>query len=154
MPTMPVLCLLCLYYAYFACTLPTMPTVPVLCLLCLYYAYYACTMPTLPVLCLLCLYYAYYACTMPTMPVLCLLCLFITTAILHALCWSRRHQQFCHFSSLLLLSDSRSVLASLSSPPSFLLSQTLWQIWQELSSLFYQTTMGPRTLVSPGKRRW
>ena len=37
--------------------------------------------------------------------------------------------------SLLLLSDSRSVLATLSSPPSFLLSQTLWQIWQELSSL-------------------
>ena len=38
--------------------------------------------------------------------------------------------------SLLLLSDSRSVFATLSSPPSFLLSQTLWQIWQELSSLF------------------
>ena len=56
-------------------------------------------------------------------------------AILHALCWSRQHQQVCHFSSLLLLSDSRSVLATLSSPPSFLLSQTLWQIWQELSSL-------------------
>ena len=37
--------------------------------------------------------------------------------------------------SLLLLSDSRSVLATLSSPPSFLLSHTLWQIWQELSSL-------------------
>ena len=54
-------------------------------------------------------------------------------AILHALCWSRQHQQVCHFSSLLLLSDSRSVLATLSSPPSFLLSQTLWQIWQELS---------------------
>ena len=35
----------------------------------------------------------------------------------------------------LLLSDSRSVLTTLSSPPSFLLSQTLWQIWQELSSL-------------------
>ena len=56
-------------------------------------------------------------------------------AILHALCWSRQHQQVCHFSSLLLLSDSRSVLATLSSSPSFLLSQTLWQIWQELSSL-------------------
>ena len=54
-------------------------------------------------------------------------------AILHALCWSRQHQQVCHFSSLLLLSDSRSVLAILSSPPSFLLSQSLWQIWQELS---------------------
>ena len=38
----------------------------VLFLLCLYYAYYACTMPTMPVLCL---YYAYYACTMPTMPI-------------------------------------------------------------------------------------
>ena len=56
-------------------------------------------------------------------------------AILHALCWSWQHQQVCHFSSLLLLSDSRSVLVTLSSPPSFLLSQTLWQIWQELSSL-------------------
>ena len=56
-------------------------------------------------------------------------------AILHALCWSRQHH-VCHFSSLLLLSDSRSVLATLSSPPSFLSSQILWQIWQELSSLF------------------
>ena len=56
-------------------------------------------------------------------------------AILHALCWSRQHQQVCHFSSL-LLSDSRSLLATLSSPPSFLLSQTLWLICQELSSLF------------------
>ena len=58
-------------------------------------------------------------------------------AILHALCWSRQHQQVCHFSSLLLLSDSRSVLATLSSPPSFFLLQTLWQIWQELSSLSF-----------------
>ena len=62
-------------------------------------------------------------------------------AILHALCWSRQHQQVCRFSSLLLLFDSRSVLPpslsflTLSSPPSFLLSQTLWQIWQKLSSL-------------------
>ena len=39
-----------------------------------------------------------------------------------------------HQCLLLLLSDSRSVLTTLSSPPSFLLSQTLWQIWQELSS--------------------
>ena len=46
-------------------------------------------------------------------------------AILHALCWSRQHQQVCHFSSFLILSDSRSVLATLSSPPSFLLSQAL-----------------------------
>ena len=56
-------------------------------------------------------------------------------AILHALCWSRQHQQACHFSSL--LSDSRSALAALSSSPFFLLSQTLWQIWQELCSLSF-----------------
>ena len=37
--------------------------------------------------------------------------------------------------SLLQLSYSRSVFATLSSPPCFLLSQILWQIWQELSSL-------------------
>ena len=36
--------------------------------------------------------------------------------------------------SLLLLSDSSSVLATLSSSPSFLLPQSIWQIWQELSS--------------------
>ena len=58
-------------------------------------------------------------------------------AILHALWWSRQHQQACHYSSLLLLSDFRSVLATLFSPPSFLLSQTLWHIWQELSSLSF-----------------
>ena len=56
-------------------------------------------------------------------------------AILHALCWSRHHQQVCHFSFLLLLSDSRSILATLFSFPSFLLPETLWQIWEELSSL-------------------
>ena len=58
-------------------------------------------------------------------------------AILHAFCWCRQHQQVCHFFFLLLLSDSRSVLATLSSPSSFLLPKTLWQIWQELSSLFF-----------------
>ena len=76
-------------------------------------------------------------------------------AILHVLCWSQQHQQVCHFSSLLLLSDSRSVLATLSSPPSFLLSQTLWQIWQELSShssCSIRLQWVPWTLVFPGKR--
>ena len=53
-----------------------------------------------------------------------------TCAIMHALCWSRQHQQVCHFSSLLLLSGSRSVLISRSSPPFLVLHQTLLQIWQ------------------------
>ena len=33
--------------------------------------------------------------------------------ILHALCWSRQHHKVCHFSSLLLLFDCRSVLSSI-----------------------------------------
>ena len=56
-------------------------------------------------------------------------------AILHALCWSREHQQLCHYSCLLLLPDSCSVRTTLPSPPSFLLSQSLWKTRQELSSL-------------------
>ena len=56
-------------------------------------------------------------------------------AILHALCWFRQHQQVCHFSSL-LWSESRSVLATLFSPPSFLSSPIQWQTWQAPSSLF------------------
>ena len=55
-------------------------------------------------------------------------------AILQALRWSRQHQQICHYCSL-LLSDCRSVLTILSSPPSFFLFQSFWMIWQELSSL-------------------
>ena len=53
-------------------------------------------------------------------------------AILLALCWSRQHQQVCHFSSL-LLSDFHSV-TTLPSSPSFLLPQSLWLICQKLSS--------------------
>ena len=77
-------------------------------------------------------------------------------AMLHALCWSRQHQQVCHFSSLLLLSDSRSVLATpvLSSifPP---ISNSVVDLAGTVFSLllFYWTTMGPRTLLSPGERR-
>ena len=56
-------------------------------------------------------------------------------AILQAFCWSRQYQQVYHFSYLLLLYDSRSVLATMSFPPSFLSSQSLWQIWQEQSFL-------------------
>ena len=55
--------------------------------------------------------------------------------------------------SLLLLSDSCSVLVSLSSPPCFLLHQSLWQIWQELSSLsswFIRLQWVPRHSFLPG----
>ena len=52
-----------------------------------------------------------------------------------------------NFSSPPLLFDCRSVLAILSSPPFFLLSQIFWRIWQD------QATMGPRAFVSIGERR-
>ena len=42
--------------------------------------------------------------------------------------------------------SATSLLLSLSSSASFFLPKSLWQ---ELSSLFYQTTMGPQTLISP-----
>ena len=49
------------------------------------------------------------------------------STILQALPWFWQHQQVCHFSFLLLLSISRSVLVTLPSPTPFLLPQTLWQ---------------------------
>ena len=69
-------------------------------------------------------------------------------AILHALCWSRKQQQYCHFSSL-LLSDSRSVLSSIFP----LISNSVADLAGTVFSLlFYQTTMGPRRLISTGER--
>ena len=51
-------------------------------------------------------------------------------AILQTLCRSWQQQQICPFS------DSCSVLTTLSFLPSFLLPQSLWQIWRKLSSYF------------------
>ena len=67
-------------------------------------------------------------------------------AILHALCLSRQHQQVYHFSSL--LSDSRSVYSSIFPCTSNSLAGTVFFLL-----LFYQTAMGPRTIVSPKERR-
>ena len=75
-------------------------------------------------------------------------------AILQALCWSRQHQQVCRFSALLLLSDSRFVLTTLSCifhSTSISLADLAGTVFSLI--LFYQATMGPRTLVSPGKQR-
>ena len=71
-------------------------------------------------------------------------------AILQALCWYQQHQQVCHFSSFLLLSDSRSVLTTLSSPPSFLLPQSLWQELSSLSSCPIRLQWVPGHSYLPG----
>ena len=55
--------------------------------------------------------------------------------------------------SLLLLSDFRFVLTTLSSPPSFLLPQSLWKIWQELfflSFCYINLQWVPRHSFLPG----
>ena len=83
---------------------------------------------------------------LPTALSVALMPLFPSQQTQYILVFPLKHAPFCTFfaglgstnksaTSLLLLSDLRSVLATLSSPQSFLSSQTLWQIWQELSSL-------------------
>ena len=72
--------------------------------------------------------------------------------ILHALCWSAQHEQACHFSSLLLLSDSRSVLTSLSFPPSFLLPQALWQKLSSFPPVLSGNNGSPNTRFSRERR--
>ena len=72
-------------------------------------------------------------------------------AILHALCWSHQHHQFCHFSSLLLLSDSRLVLSSIFPSTSNSLADLAGAVFPLL--LCYQATMGFGAIVSPGQQR-
>ena len=76
--------------------------------------------------------------------------------ILQALHRSRRHQQVCHFSCFLLLSDSHSVFARFSSPTSFLVFHTLWHMWQNLfflsSPLTTMLKWVPGHYISPAKR--
>ena len=66
-------------------------------------------------------------------------------AILHAICWSRQHHKVCHFSSLLLLSDSRCprhpVLSSTFPVISYSVADLAGTVFCFL--LFYQATMGP-----------
>ena len=72
-------------------------------------------------------------------------------AILQALCWPRQHQQVCHFSSLLLLSESRSVLFFISPFTAISLADLAGTVFSLL--LYYQAAMGPRIFVSPWERR-
>ena len=61
---------------------------------------------------------------------------------------SRQHQQVCHFSSLLLLSDSRSVLSSIFPLISNSVADLAWTVLSLL--LFYQATMVPEHTFLPG----
>ena len=68
-------------------------------------------------------------------------------AVLHALCWFRKHQQVCHFSSFPLLSDYRSVFATRSSTPSFYFMFRIWLIclplhWFAIVFVFNEAAIG------------
>ena len=72
-------------------------------------------------------------------------------AILEALCWSRQHQQVCHFSFLLLLSDYRCPILHFS-----FISNSMADLSGTVFSLlfFYQATNGsPDTRFSRGTMR-
>ena len=67
-------------------------------------------------------------------------------AILHARCWSRQHQQVYHFTSHLF----SYVTIALSSSPSFLLPQSLWQELFSLSSCSIRLQRAPGHSFLPG----
>ena len=73
--------------------------------------------------------------------------------ILQAFCWSRQHQQVCHFSSVLGLSlcGCHSVLSYVFPFTSNSLADLAEMVFSLL--LFYQATMGPRTFIFPGGQR-
>ena len=67
--------------------------------------------------------------------------------ILQALRWSRQHQQVCHFFSLPLPFDSRSVLSSVFPFTSNSLADLAETVFSLL--LYYQAAMGARTFIFP-----
>ena len=58
-----------------------------------------------------------------------------TYALVHGLRWCEQHLKSCQFQSVRILSDSQSVLSLLKSAPSFLLPDSLWQVWSLTNSL-------------------
>ena len=77
-----------------------------------------------------------------------------TFALKQGLDWSTNHLITCKFQSVLFLTDSQSALSILSSAPSYLLPESLWNVWSIASSLSPTTPScasngSPVTRVSP-----
>ena len=64
-----------------------------------------------------------------------------TFAFKHRLAWCTRHVMTCKFQSVLFLTESQSALSILSSAPSYLLPESLWNVWSLASSLSNNTTL-------------
>ena len=60
----------------------------------------------------------------------------------------------CKFQSVLFLTDSQSALSILSSAPTYLLPESLWNVWSLASQQYhFELPMGPRTRRSPGNEK-
>ena len=64
-----------------------------------------------------------------------------TFALKQGLVWCTSHLMICKFQSVLFLTDSQSALSILSSAPSYLLPESLWNVWSLASSLSNNTTL-------------
>ena len=64
-----------------------------------------------------------------------------TFALKQGLDWCTSHFMTCKFQSVLFLTDSQSALSILSSPSSYLLPESLWNLWPLASSLSNNTTL-------------
>ena len=63
-----------------------------------------------------------------------------TFALKQGVDWCTSHLMTCKFQSVLFLTDSQSALSILSSALSYLLPESLWNVWSLASSLFNNTT--------------
>ena len=64
-----------------------------------------------------------------------------TFAVKQGLDWCTSHFMTCKFQSVLFQTDSLSALSILSSAPSYLLPESLWNVWSLASSLSNNTTL-------------
>ena len=64
-----------------------------------------------------------------------------TFALKQGLDWCTSHLVICKFQSVLFLTDSQSAFSILSSAPSYLLPESLWNVWSLASSLSNNTTL-------------
>ena len=64
-----------------------------------------------------------------------------TFALKQGLAWCTSHLMTCKFQSVLFLTDSQSALSILYSAPSYLLPESLWNVWSLASSLSNNTTL-------------
>ena len=64
-----------------------------------------------------------------------------TFALKQGLVWCTSRLMICKFQSVLFLTDSQSALSILSSAPSYLLPESLWNVWSLASSLSNNTIL-------------